>query len=106
MTFAKERNLEREAVAEERALLADALRRSMGSATLAQVKTDFEQRIQSGEFIEAEKKANSPGRAFTTAEMIGYERDTINAMRAGQDQHTARRQLCNTQRQSRKHTPI
>jgi conjugative relaxase-like TrwC/TraI family protein len=89
MTFAKERNLEREAVAEERALLADALRRSMGSATLAQVKTDFEQRIQSGEFIEAEKKANSPGRAFTTAEMIGYERDTINAMRAGQDQHTA-----------------
>ncbi len=30
-----------------------------------------------------------PGRAFTTAEMIGYERDTINTMRAGQDQHPA-----------------
>lgn len=89
VTFAKERNMEREAVTEERALLADALRRSMGGATLAQVKADFEQRIHSGEFIEAEGKANSPGRAFTTAEMIGYEKDTINTMRAGQGQHAA-----------------
>jgi conjugative relaxase-like TrwC/TraI family protein len=86
-TFARERNFERDAVADERALLADALRRSMGGATLAQVKADFEARIQSGEFVEAQRKGNSPGRAFTTAEMIAYEQDTINTMRAGQDQH-------------------
>jgi conjugative relaxase-like TrwC/TraI family protein len=87
VTFAKERNFERDAVADERALLADALRRSMGGATLAQVKADFEERIKSGEFVEARKNDSSPGRAFTTAEMIGYEQDTINTMRAGQDQH-------------------
>jgi conjugative relaxase-like TrwC/TraI family protein len=89
VTFARERNLERDAVADERALLADALRRSMGGATLAQVKADFEERIKSGEFVEAQKKGSSPARAFTTAEMIGYEQDTINTMRAGQDQHPA-----------------
>ncbi len=87
VTFAKERNFERDAVADERALLTDALRRSMGGATLAQVKADFEERIQSGEFVEARKNDSLPGRAFTTAEMIGYEQDTINTMRAGQDQH-------------------
>jgi conjugative relaxase-like TrwC/TraI family protein len=89
VTFARERNLERDAVADERALLTDALRRSMGGATLAQVKADFEERIKSGEFVEAQRKGSSPGRAFTTAEMIGYEQDTINTMRAGQDQHSA-----------------
>src|SRR5487761_233298 len=89
VTFAKDRNLERDAVAEERAMLADALRRSMGGATLAQVKADFEERIKSDEFIEAKKRASAPGRAFTTAEMIGYEQDTINTMRAGQGHHAA-----------------
>jgi conjugative relaxase-like TrwC/TraI family protein len=89
VTFARERNFERDAVADERALLTDALRRSMGSATLAQVKADFEERIKSVEFVEAQKKGSSPGRAFTTAEMIAYEQDTINTMRAGQDEHPA-----------------
>jgi ATP-dependent exoDNAse (exonuclease V) alpha subunit len=89
VTFAKERNFERDAVTDERALLTDALRRSMGGATLAHVKTDLEERIKSGEFVEAQRKGNSPDRAFTTAEMIGYEQDTINTMRAGQDQHPA-----------------
>jgi conjugative relaxase-like TrwC/TraI family protein len=89
VTFAKERNFERDAVMDERALLTDALRRSMGGATLAQVKANFEERIKSGEFVEAQKKSNSPGRAYTTAEMIGYEQDTINMMRAGQEQHPA-----------------
>ena len=55
VTFAKERNFERDAVADERALLTDALRRSMGGATLAQVKADFEERIKSGEFVEVQK---------------------------------------------------
>jgi conjugative relaxase-like TrwC/TraI family protein len=106
VTFAKERNLEREAVAEERTLLADALRRSMGSATLAQVKADFEERIKSGEFIKAEKKANSPGRSFTTSEMIGYERDTINAMSAGQGQHAALTNFGTRREIERKHAHL
>src|ERR1700693_649108 len=49
VTFAKERNFERDAVADERALLTDALSRSMGGATLAPVKGNFEERIKSGE---------------------------------------------------------
>jgi conjugative relaxase-like TrwC/TraI family protein len=85
--YAREKNLEREAVSDERALLRDALKRSMGEATFGDVKADFEKRVQAGEFIEASHRA--PGRAFTTGEMIGYERDTINAMRAGQKRHAA-----------------
>jgi conjugative relaxase-like TrwC/TraI family protein len=87
VTFSKERNLEREAVADERELLRDALKRSMGEATFGDVKAEFEKRVESREFIETSNRA--PGRAFTTGEMIGYERDTISAMRAGQKQHPA-----------------
>jgi len=89
VTFSKERNLEREAVVDERELLRDALKRSMGEATFGEIKAEFEKRVETSEFIEAEKKTGAPGRAFTTREMIGYERDTINTMRAGQNQHAA-----------------
>jgi conjugative relaxase-like TrwC/TraI family protein len=85
LTYSREKNLEREAVAEERDLLRDALKRSMGDATLAEVKAEFEKRVQSGEFIETSNRA--PGRAFTTEEMIGYERNTILLMRSRQNQH-------------------
>jgi TrwC relaxase len=88
--YAREKNLEREAVADERALLRDALKRSMGEATFGEVKAEFEKRVASREFIEASHRG--PGRAFTTGEMIGYERDTINAMHAGQKQHVEREQ--------------
>jgi hypothetical protein len=85
LTYSREKNLEREAVAEERELLRDALKRSMGDATVEEVKAEFEKRVQVGEFIEISNRG--PGRAFTTEEMIDYERDTIHAMRAGQNQH-------------------
>ena len=85
LTYSREKNLEREAVTEERELLRDALKRSMGDATVAEVKAEFENRVQAGEFIETSNRA--PGRAFTTEEMIHYERDTIHAMRVGQNQH-------------------
>src|SRR5260370_893657 len=49
------------------------------------MEAEFERRVQAGEFIERNNRA--PGRAFTTEEMIHYERDTIHAMRAGQNQH-------------------
>jgi conjugative relaxase-like TrwC/TraI family protein len=89
VTFSKERNLEREAVVDERSLLRDALRRSMGQATLTDVKTEFEKRVNGGEFIGVEQKTGRPGRAFTTHEMLGYERDTIQVMRDGQNKHEA-----------------
>jgi len=89
MTFSKERNLEREAVVDERELLRDALRRSMGDATFTEVRTEFEKRVAAGEFIEARKQSGGPGRAFTTEEMIGYERETIKTMREGQNEYPA-----------------
>jgi conjugative relaxase-like TrwC/TraI family protein len=84
LIYSREKNLEREAVAEERELLRDALKRSMGDATVAEVKAEFEKRVQAGEFIETSNRA--PGRAFTTSEMIDHERNTIQVMRAGQNQ--------------------
>jgi conjugative relaxase-like TrwC/TraI family protein len=85
LTYSREKNLEREAVADERELLRDALKRSMGDATVTEVKAEFEKRVQVGEFIETGNRA--PGRAFTTSEMIDRERNTIQMMRAGQNQH-------------------
>src|SRR6267378_4774744 len=85
VAYSRDKNLERDAVAEERDLLRDALKRSMGDATVAGVRAEFEKRVQTGDFIETSNRA--PGRAFTTEEMIHYERDTIHAMRAGQNQH-------------------
>jgi flagellar biosynthesis GTPase FlhF len=85
LTYSREKNLEREAVAEERDLLRDALKRSMGDATVAEVKAEFEKHVQAGEFIETSNRA--PCRAFATSEMIDHERNTIQVMRAGQNQY-------------------
>ncbi|HEY6273986.1 MAG TPA: MobF family relaxase [Terriglobales bacterium] len=90
LTYSRERNIEREAVADERALMRDALKRSMGEASLADVRSRFEQHVEQGKLIQVEQqKPNSAGRGFTTAEMIGYERDIVEQMRAGQSQHEA-----------------
>jgi hypothetical protein len=63
----------------------DALKRSMGEASFAELRERFEKSIQSGDFIEVENK--SPGRAFTTERMIQYERDNAAEMRRGQGQN-------------------
>lgn len=85
LTYSREKNVERRAVVDERDLTRDSLRRSMGYASLAEVKDCFENRISSGDLVEKENR--SPGRAFTTDQMIAYERDTIAVMRADQNQH-------------------
>jgi conjugative relaxase-like TrwC/TraI family protein len=84
LTFAKDRNFEREAVVDERSLLRDALRRSMGEVSINAVRTELETRVATGEFLAAAPPPGAPGRAFTTREMIGLERETIATMRAGQ----------------------
>jgi conjugative relaxase-like TrwC/TraI family protein len=84
VTFAKERNFEREAVVDERHVLRDALRRSMGDLALADIKTEFEHRVEVGEFVEAASRPGAAGRALTTREMIALEQETIEIMRAGQ----------------------
>src|SRR6202140_4767735 len=83
LNYAQEKNLERHAVTDERELMRDALKRSMGEASFAEIRERFDKRIQSGELIEVESK--SPARAFTTEQMIGYERDNVAEMRRGQN---------------------
>lgn len=83
--YSREKNLERHAVTDERELMRDALKRSMGEASFAEVREQFEHRVQAGALVEVENI--SPSRAFTTQKMIGYERDTVAVMRAGQNQH-------------------
>lgn len=85
ISYARDRNLEREAVSHERELMRDALKRSMGEASIEDVRARFEKRVESGELLQV--GTNSPGRAFTTPEMQDLERGTIQAMRAGQEKH-------------------
>lgn len=87
ITYARERGMEREAVADERTLLRDALKHWMGEARLPEIKAEFERRVASQELIEVERRPGLAGRAFTTGEMQGYERDILAQMRAGQNNH-------------------
>jgi len=84
VTYGKDRNFEREAVVDERDVLRDALKRSMGDVRFAEVKADFEQRVDRGELITRAQPPGAASRAFTTPEMIELERDTMAIMRAGQ----------------------
>src|SRR5438874_9275901 len=61
----------------------------MGDARFSDIRGEFEKRISTGEFIEVEKQSGGPSRAFTTEEMIGYERETIQMMREGQNEYPA-----------------
>lgn len=104
VTFARDRNLEREAVVDERALMRDALKRSMGHASFEEVRSHFEERVQKGDLIEVK---TAVGRSFTTPEMVGLERDNIERMQTGQGryaplvrQHNSFDQLSNGQRQA------
>jgi conjugative relaxase-like TrwC/TraI family protein len=83
VTWARDHNMEREAVVHERDLIRDALRRSMGEATLRDVRANLNTRERSGEFLVGESRA--PGIWLTTREMLHLERDNIERMRAGRE---------------------
>jgi len=86
VTFARDRSFEREAVADERDLFRDALRRGMGKATYAEVRASFEARLASGEFQRVPGQKHDTGRSFTTAETIRAEKEVMRRMAQGQDQ--------------------
>ena len=56
----------------------------MGEARLPEVRAEFERRVASHELIEVERRPGLAGRAFTTGEMQGYEREIIERMKLGQ----------------------
>src|SRR5205807_1772372 len=87
MAYAMEKNFEREAVTDERDLMRDALRRSMGEISSEKIRQEFEQDVASGSLIKKEQEHAGPSRSFTSQEMINLERENLRLMRAGQDQY-------------------
>jgi len=85
LTFSRDKNFEREAVVDERALIRDGLRRGMGEITHAQVRANLDTRLASGEFQIVERPKSIPSRQFTTAKTIEAEHEIIRKVREGQN---------------------
>src|SRR5246500_1840323 len=85
VTFARDKNFEREAVVDERLLVRDALRRGMGELRYREVRNNLEGRHNSGEFVSVERSLHQTGRLFTTAKTIAAEHEIVRRMRQGQN---------------------
>jgi conjugative relaxase-like TrwC/TraI family protein len=85
ITYARDSLFEREAVADERLIFRDALRRGMGETTYAEVRADFEARRQRGDLRSVEVAKYASGRSFTTPETIAAERANIAHVVAGKN---------------------
>jgi conjugative relaxase-like TrwC/TraI family protein len=85
LTFSRDKNFEREAVVDERALIRDGLRRGMGDVTYTQVRGNLDARIASGEFQRVERPS-TPGRQFTTAKTVAAEHEIVSRVRDGRNQ--------------------
>jgi conjugative relaxase-like TrwC/TraI family protein len=85
ITYARDSLFEREAVADERLIFRDALRRGMGETTYAEVRADFEARRQRGDLRSVEVAKYASGRSFTTPETIAAERANIGHVVAGKN---------------------
>jgi len=81
VTYARDHLFERAAVQDRRAILETALNRGMGETTYAQVRQEFERRAQAGEFRQVDHPGAKP--QYTTAAMVGMEREIIALMREG-----------------------
>jgi ATP-dependent exoDNAse (exonuclease V) alpha subunit len=86
LTFSRDKNFEREAVVDERALIRDGLRRGMGEVTYAQVLGNLDARLASGEFQIVERSRSQPARQFTTAKTIEAEREIVRRVHEGHNQ--------------------
>ena len=81
VTWARDHVFERSAVQDRRAILETALVRGMGVTTYAQVRQEFERRIEAGEFREVSHVG--AGRQYTTAAMVRMEREIVGRMQEG-----------------------
>jgi conjugative relaxase-like TrwC/TraI family protein len=81
VTYARDHLFERGAVRAQKDILAAALERGMGQTTHAQVRAEFERRVEAGEFRQVQNVGTGP--QYTTAAMLRLERETIAAMQQG-----------------------
>ena len=86
LTFARDKNFEREAVVDERALIRDGLRRGMGEVTYSQVRGNLDARLVSGEFQIVQRSESQPARQFTTAKTIAAEHEIVRRVGEGRNQ--------------------
>lgn len=86
LTFSRDKNFEREAVVDERALIRDGLRRGMGEVTYAQVRGNLDARLAVGEFHIVERWQNTPARQFTTTKTIQAEHEIVRRVEEGRNQ--------------------
>ena len=83
MTFARDHLFEREAVADQRAIMTVALRRSMGEATFSEVRDEFSARREHGQFRTVSQRTYDSAQRYTTPEMLAAERANIQQVREG-----------------------
>jgi conjugative relaxase-like TrwC/TraI family protein len=81
VTWARDHVFERSAVQDRRAILETALVRGMGETTYAQVRQEFERRVEAGEFREVSHVGAA--RQYTTAAMVRMEREIVGRMQDG-----------------------
>jgi conjugative relaxase-like TrwC/TraI family protein len=85
VTFARDSIFEREAVADERAILRDALRRGMGETSYRDIRQEFDRRRNAGEFRSVQGMKHDSARSFTTPETIAAERANIRYVLEGRN---------------------
>ena len=83
MTFARDHLFEREAVADQRAIMTVALRRSMGEATFSEVRDEFSARRERGQLQTVGQRRYDSAQRFTTPETLAAERINIQHVREG-----------------------
>jgi conjugative relaxase-like TrwC/TraI family protein len=81
VTFARDNAVEREAVADMREVMTDALRRNLGRTTYEAVTTELRRRQELGEFIDIMRDPRSP--EITTRRMLQMEQDNIQTVMHG-----------------------
>jgi len=81
VTFARDNAVEREAVADMRQVMTDALRRNLGRTTYEAVTTELRRRQELGEFIDIIREQRQP--ETTTQRMLKMEQKNIQSMMDG-----------------------
>jgi conjugative relaxase-like TrwC/TraI family protein len=80
VTFARDVSFERSVVQDERSLLQSALDRSMGSASYAEIRQEFNKRVANGELLPVGIPAGRAAQQYTSAEMMGLEREMVGLL--------------------------
>lgn len=86
VSWARDRNFEREAVVDERIILRDAVRRGMGDLLYPPIRENFEKRLDAGEFKETVISRYASARSITSEATLISERQIVTQIAQGRHQ--------------------